>query len=169
MVVATLVLIMPVAAEANVSYVPARRAGQWELRMTAGQAPEAVMQICVDEATDKSMMESSLSIITGLCPMPIWSRDGAAIVIVADCQASTGRTIVARAELTGDFQKSYAFKLRSKAGLGAGATVELAHAYRWVGKTCVGGLRPGYVRLPNGGVMKLKQMMRLLENMNETP
>jgi opacity protein-like surface antigen len=156
-------------AQAAATYVPARRAGQWELRMSAGNAPEAVMQLCVDEATDKEMMDASLSIVTSLCPLPIWSRDGAAIVIVADCQIASGRTVVSRAELTGDFQESYVFRLHTKAGLGARSTVNLEHRYRWVGKTCAGGLRPGYVRLPNGGTMKLKQMMRLLENINETP
>lgn len=162
-------LLLPTVAAAATTYVPARRAGQWELRMTAGNAPEAVMQLCVDEKTDKEMMDASLSIVTSLCPTPIWSRDGAAIVIVADCQIGTGRTVVSRAELSGDFQESYLFKLHTKAGLGARSTVDLEHRYRWVGRTCAGGLRPGYVRLPNGGVMKLKQMMRHLENINEVP
>ena len=51
-------------------------------------------------------------------------------------------------------------------GLGAASTVNLEHKYTWVGKTCSDGLLPGVVRLPNGGKMKLKQMMKLLENMN---
>jgi len=167
---AAITLLVPAVTQAaTASYVPARRAGQWELRMTAGSAPEAVMQLCVDEKTDREMMDASLSIVTSLCPMPNWSREGATIVIAADCQVGTGRTVVSRAELSGDFQESYLFKLHTKTGLGARSTVDLEHRYRWVGRTCVGGLRPGYVRLPNGGTMKLKQMMKHLENINEAP
>jgi hypothetical protein len=156
----------PAAAQLQ---LPSRKPGQWEMRLQAGGASEAVMQQCVDEATDKEMMDASLSIVTGLCPTPIWSRNWAAYVIIADCQMSVGRSVNARAELSGDFQSSYVFKVQTKTGVGAGSAAELEHSYRWVGKTCVGGLRPGYVRLPNGGLMKLKQMMRLLENMNELP
>lgn len=149
--------------------VPARKAGQWELRMHAGDAPEGVLQICVDDATDKDMMDASLSIVTSLCPLPVWSRDGSDIIILADCQISSGRTVISRAVLTGDFQSKYTFKMHTKTGLGAASTVDLEHRYTWVGKTCSDGLLPGYVKLPNGGKMKLKQMMRLLENINETP
>jgi hypothetical protein len=144
--------------------VPSRKPGQWELRMTAGDAPEAVLQMCVDEATDKEMMDASLSIVTAICPLPIWSRDGNAIIILADCQVSTGRTVISRAELSGDFQSEYIFKVNTKTGLGAASEIE--HRYTWVGKTCSDGLLPGVVKLPNGGKMKLKQMMKLLENIN---
>lgn len=147
-------------------FVPARKPGQWELRMTTGQAPEVSLQMCVDEATDKEMMDASLSIVTSICPTPIWSRDGDAIVILADCQVSTGRTVISRAELSGDFQSEYLFKVHTKSGMGTASEVDLEHRYTWVGKTCSDGLLPGVVKLPNGGKMKLKQMMRLLENIN---
>ena len=155
-----------IAAGSFSGLVPARKPGQWELRMTAGNAPEAVLQMCVDEETDKEMMDASLSIVTSLCPAPIWSRDREAIVILADCQVSTGQTVISRAELAGDFQAEYTFSMNTKTGLGAASTVNLEHKYTWVGKTCSDGLLPGVVRLPNGGKMKLKQMMKLLENMN---
>lgn len=146
--------------------VPSRKPGLWELHMTVNQGPEAVLQMCIDEATDKEMMDASLSIVTSICPLPVWSRDGNAIVILADCQMSTGRTVISRAELKGDFQSLYVFKVHTKTGLGEGSTVDLEHEYSWLGATCSEGLQPGYVRLPNGGKMKLKQMMKLLENMN---
>lgn len=146
--------------------IPARKPGQWELRMTTGNAPEAVLQLCVDEATDKEMMDASLSIATSLCPLPIWSRDGDTIIILADCQIATGRTVMARAELAGDFQSSYSFSMHTQTGLGDTSTVDLEHRYQWVGKTCSDNLQPGFVKLPNGGKMKLKQMMKLLENIN---
>lgn len=146
--------------------VPSRKPGLWELNMTVNQGPDATLQMCVDEETDKEMMDASLSIVTSICPMPTWSRDGNAIVILADCQISTGRTVVSRAELKGDFQSLYMFKVHTKTGVGESSTVDLEHEYSWIGPTCPEGLRPGFVRLPNGGKMKLKQMMKLLENMN---
>lgn len=147
--------------------VPARKPGLWELRMTTGHSDvEAVMEMCVDEATDKDMMDASLSIITALCPMPQWSRDGRSIVITADCQMSTGRTVISRAELSGDFHSLYWFSMNTKTGVGANSATELKHQFTWLAPSCGTGLMPGSVKLPNGGKMKLKQMMRLLENMN---
>jgi hypothetical protein len=163
-VVSTAVCLSAALAWASSALVPSRKPGQWEMRMTAGNAPEVVLQMCVDEATDKEMMDASLSIVTAICPMPIWSRDGRSIVILADCQVSTGRTVISRAELSGDFQSEYIFKVNTKSGLGAASDIE--HRYTWVGKTCSDGLLPGVVKLPNGGKMKLKQMMKLIENIN---
>lgn len=146
--------------------IPARKPGMWELRMsTDADIGEAVMQLCIDPKTDADMMETSLTIVTSLCPQVFWSRENEDIVIRADCQISTGRTVVSKATLKGDFQSLYWFRMQTKSGLGAQSETDIEHQYTWLGASCTDGLLPGFVRLPNGGKMRLKKMMSLLENM----
>lgn len=156
-----------ISAEAAGVLVPQRKAGQWEMQLQANGKSGPSIDVCIDRASDQAMMDSSLSIITALCPVPHWSREGDAIVIVADCQVSPGRSVNSRAELRGDFQSDYTFSLKTKRAGASGTQVSLLHRYVWASRTCSDGLRPGFVRLPNGGKMKLKSMMRLLESMNE--
>jgi hypothetical protein len=147
--------------------VPARKPGLWEMRMTTGHGgSEASMEMCVDQATDKEMMDASLSIITAMCPMPVWSRDGRSIIISADCQMSTGRTVISRAELSGDFQYQYWFQMNTKTGVGASSSTELKHQFTWLADDCGKGLKPGYIKLPNGSKMNFKHMMSLIDNIN---
>lgn len=155
-----------VAAQDEAIAIPARKPGMWELRMQTKYQPDVTMQLCVDAANDKEMMDAWLSMVTSICPAPKWSREDGAIVIASDCQ-SGGTTVLARAELSGDFQSEYTLKVRSQAGLGDGAKVDLVHTTRWLGEACTGGLIPGGVRLPNGARMNMKRMMKLLQNMNE--
>jgi hypothetical protein len=146
--------------------IPSRKPGMWELRMSTGDSTnEAVMQMCIDEKTDADMMDTSLTLITSLCPRPAWSREQQDILITADCQISPGRKVLSRVRLTGDFQSLYWFKMHTKTGLGADSETDIEHQYTWLGASCTDGLLPGFVRLPNGGRMKLKKMMSLLENM----
>ncbi len=163
---ATAFVVAPIAAEAAGVLVPQRKAGQWQMRLQANGMVGPTIDVCIDRKSDQSMMDSALSIITGLCPVPDWSREGDAIVIVANCQVEAGRAVQSRAELSGDFQSDYTFSLTSTTGRGSGSKINLLHRYVWTAKDCSDGLRPGFVRLPNGGKMKLKSMMRLLENMN---
>lgn len=146
--------------------IPSRKPGMWELRMsTDADDTEAYMQMCIDPKNDSEMMDISLSIITGLCPQVSWSREREDIVISASCQVSAGRTVTSRATLAGDFQSLYWFRMKTKSGIGAGSETDIEHQYTWLGATCTDGLAPGFVRLPNGGKMRLKKMMSLLENM----
>ena len=158
--------ISPMCAEAAGVLLPQRKAGQWQMQLQANGMAGPNIDVCIDRKSDESMMDSALSIITALCPVPDWSREGDAIVIVANCQVEPGRAVQSRAELKGDFQSDYAFSINTKAGDEPGTGISLLHRYVWMHDDCSDGLRPGFVRLPNGGKMKLKSMMRLLENMN---
>lgn len=146
--------------------IPSRKAGMWELVVSSRGRPDVSMLMCIDAKTDTEMMDAWIGSLTGMCPDPIWSRQGDAIVIDSDC-TSGGKTIISRAELSGDFLNEHVLSVQTRSGVGAGTQVSLVHTMRFVSETCTSGLIPGGVRLPNGSKMNLKRMLKLIENMNE--
>lgn len=154
------------AAGMDKAMIPSRKAGMWDLVLSAPGRPDVTMTMCIDAKTDREMMDAWLSPVTNICPDQTWRRDNDTIVIESDCTAG-GRTVVSRAELAGDFQREHTLRIHTKSGLGEANTVDLTQTMRFVSETCGSGLIPGGVKLPNGAKMNMKRMMKLIENMNE--
>lgn len=172
MVALALVTLLPLETDAwgagqDSVLIPSRKAGMWELTMAARGRPDVTLLMCIDTKTDQEMMDAWLSPVTKLCPDPAWRRQESAILIESEC-SNGGRSVVSRAELSGDFDREHTLRVSTKSGIGAASEVELTQTMRYVSELCTGGLIPGGVKLPNGAKMNMKRMMKLIENMNET-
>ena len=83
-----------VAAEAAGIDLPARKPGQWEIKMTpktAGAAPTMTTQLCLDAASDKALMQQGLAMSPGCTTQQ--SRDGSGnMVFDATCDIGGRKT-----------------------------------------------------------------------------
>jgi hypothetical protein len=149
--------------------LPARKPGHWEIKMVTeipAGGPETVIQLCIDAATDRQMMEQGLSLTSGICPKREMKREGDAILIDAECKmgpiSTTSRTVI-----TGDFQSAYTMKITgdveglpagNAGNVGAQQTAMTQHA-RWISDACPAGLTPGDMKMPGGARINVKDML----------
>jgi hypothetical protein len=151
--------------------LPSHRPGQWELRMVTDKpadTPPMTMQMCVDAATDREMMDFALKISKGNCPRFDMKRAGASYVVDAECalgpiKSSTKTTI------TGDFQSSVNVRIEGTSdgmpGAGKGPQPMLIkHTAMWKGASCGEGMKPGDV-IAGGLKLNIRQMKKLLKSL----
>jgi hypothetical protein len=151
---------LPALAAAAEFDFPPRKAGQWQIEMTPESSPAMTMDICLDEATDKQMMQAGMSISDGMCADVDVGQTGGAITIDATCTMGAVKT-VSRTVMTGDFQTAYDVTTTSTIeggppGMPANSTI-VQHA-RWMGP-CTGGLAPGEMMMPGGMKMNVREML----------
>ena len=151
---------------------PARKPGQWELQMKASKdMPAMTVQLCLDAATDKGMMQMGMGMAKSMCPDQKIARDGDKIVIDSTCQVA-GMKVAGRTEISGDFQSEYTMVTKadvSDAPEGVDATTDVEHKARWVGEACTGGMVPGDMLMPGGIKMNMTQMMGMMESLGAGP
>lgn len=157
------------ALAAGTVELPSRKSGHWEIRMSTDMpagVPETVVDLCVDAATDRQMMEQGLSLTSEMCPQREMKREGDRIVIDAVCNIGPVKT-TSRTVISGDFQSAYTMKITGDiGGLPAGAggnageqkTSMTQHA-RWMSASCPDGLKPGDIKMPGGIRINMKDMM----------
>ncbi len=143
--------------------LPARKAGQWEIRMAiAAGRPPMTIQMCLDAATDRAMMAAGLSASKGTCTNQKMTRSGN--TIVSDSTCKIGRmTVVSHAVVTGDFQSAYTVKVESKTTGGVSAingSHVITQDVRWVSPTCGNGLKPGEMLMPGGMKVDVVKMLK---------
>lgn len=147
---------------------PSRKAGQWELHVKTGaDVPEMTMQLCIDEATDKGMMQMGMGLAKSMCPDQKITREGGKIVIDGTCSVA-GMTVKGRTEVTGDFQSEYTMTVASEmadAPEGMPKSTQMEHKARWVGAACKNGMSPGDIEMPGGIKMNMKSMMGMMESL----
>jgi hypothetical protein len=145
---------------------PARKAGEWQIKMTpeaAGAVPAMTMQLCLDAATDAEMMEVGLSMKKDMCPEMTMTQDGDTIVIDAKCNLGAMKT-TSHTVISGDFQSAYSMKIESDmegAPKGMPSHSVLTQDATWMGE-CPAGMAPGDMIMPGGRKMNvntLKSMM----------
>jgi hypothetical protein len=159
----------PGAASAQEIDFPTRKAGMWEIQSVSeqGGAPNMTIKACVDEASDKMMMQAGLNMSKSMCPEQTMMQDGDSIVIDASCNfggmKSTSHTV-----MTGDFQSSYQVVTTSEIagmpsvpGMPAGPT-KMTQTAAWVGADCTDGLKPGDMLMPGGMKMNVSDMMKMM-------
>jgi hypothetical protein len=158
----SLLLVAGLAASATAAEIefPSRKAGQWQVEMHPQAGPAMTMQICLDAATDKQMMEAGMSISKDMCPTLDMTRDGSGIVIDAACTLGAMKT-TSHTVMTGDFESSYDVTITSTIeggppGMPANSTMT-QHA-EWTGD-CANGLKPGEMLMPGGMKVNVQQML----------
>ena len=151
-----------IAAAATID-LPARKPGQWEIKMTpktAGAAPLMTTQLCLDAASDKAMMAQGLAMSTGCTTQQ--SRDGSGnLVLDATCSMG-GRQIKSHSVVSGDFQSHYTIDIVSDSQGGNPALPkhsEMTQQAKWLG-ACQQGMKPGDMMLPGGRIMNVLGMMK---------
>jgi hypothetical protein len=157
------------AASAQAVDLPARKAGMWEIQNVAeqGGAPSMTIKACVDEASDKMMMEAGLNMSKSMCPDQTMVQDGNSIVVDATCDFG-GMKSKSHTVMTGDFQSSYQVETTSEIsgmpsvpGMPAGPT-KMTQTATWVGADCTDGMNPGDMLMPGGMKMNVTDMMKMM-------
>jgi hypothetical protein len=147
--------------------LPARKPGQWEIKMVAetpGAAPDMTIVACVDAASDAEMMRAGLSMTKQMCPQQDMRREGDTIVIDAICKIGPMDT-KSQSVITGDFQSAYTVvtTIETTGGLAAMAGTNVAkQEARWVSAECSDGLKPGDMLMPGGMKTNVKDMMKMI-------
>ena len=154
---------LPAFATATEFDLPPRKPGQWQIEMTPDTGPAMTMDICLDEATDKEMMQAGMSISDGMCSDVDVSQAGGTITINATCTMGAMKT-TSHTVMTGDFQSAYSATITSTMeggppGMPANTTIE--QTATWLGE-CSGGLGPGDMLMPGGTKMNVRQMLNTM-------
>jgi hypothetical protein len=158
----------PPPAQAQPIELPARKPGQWDIRMVTEKPtaiPPMTMQMCIDAATDREMMDFGLKMSDGSCRRFDMKRAGTAYVIDAECTFG-GMKSVTKATISGDFQSSVTIRIEGTAdgvpGAGKGPQQTLiTQTATWKAATCSGGMKPGDVIVAGGLKLNIKDMKKL--------
>lgn len=149
---------------------PARKPGQWDLVIeSAGRAslPAMSMQMCLDAASDKGMMEAGMAMSKSLCPQQTIVKEGETIVVTSTCEVG-GIKVAGRTEVSGDFQSEYTMTVKTDVSGGpadvTGAT-EMVHKAHWVSADCKDGMEPGDLLMPGGIKMNMMKMIGMMEKL----
>ncbi len=151
-----------VAVEAAAIDLPARKPGQWEVKMTpktAGAAPTMTTQLCLDAASDKALLEKGMAMAPN-CTLN-QSHDGANLVIDATCDIA-GRKTKSHIVISGDFQTHYQMDIVTDSTGGPPGLpkhAEITQQATWVG-ACKAGMKPGDMIMPGGRTINLLTMGR---------
>jgi hypothetical protein len=157
------------AAAAQDFEFPTRKPGMWEIQNVSDQGGPANMTIkaCVDEASDKLMMQMGLNMSKSMCPEQTIAQTGDGYVIDATCNFG-GMTSKSHTVMTGDFQSSYQVETTSEMsgvpnipGMPAGPS-KMSQTATWVGADCTDGLAPGDMLMPGGMKVNINDMSKMM-------
>ena len=162
---AAAVLAAPLALNAQTLELPKQKAGLWDvaLEMFAGM-PAIVMQMCVDEAHAREMMDNALKRIGKDCKTTTLKRQGTDYVLDSECTIS-GMAVKSKTTISGDLGSAYTVRVEGMMdGLprGGKGPVPIAMTQRatWKGADCAD-LKPGEIRMPGGVKVNVKDMKSL--------
>jgi hypothetical protein len=147
------------AAPALAAEMPARKAGQWELKMSFdnGAIPVQTLRQCIDAATDKLMKLDFGGSPQRSCEKQEIGRSGNTLVVDSVCSDGRG-TSTNHAVVTGSFDSAYTMAITNKA---SGGETHMTIAAKWLGP-CAADQRPGDMIMSNGmkmNVLDLKKAM----------
>jgi len=145
--------------------MPARKAGQWELRMSFdnGAIPVQTLRQCIDAATDK-LMKSDFGSTQETCQKQEMSRSGAALIVDSVC-TNAGISSTTHAVITGDFDSAYTMEITSKA---SGDETHMTIAAKWLGP-CAADQRPGDMIMSNGMKINVLDMKKSMPQLPKLP
>lgn len=140
---------------------PKRKSGLWEITRIStrnGEKPTKV-QLCVDRATDKLLLQLAEGMRGETCTAQKLSRTGDKLVIDATCKIR-GSTSTTHAVISGNFDSAYKIESTStyKPPLYSETQGHAVFDAKWTGP-CAAGQRPGDMTLPSG----------MTVNLNDTP
>lgn len=165
--VATAALAASIAARAQSIDLPARKPGQWEMKMVTEKpagGPGFGAQMCIDAATDKDMMDFGLKMSKDSCKRYDVKRAGSTWVIDAECTFGRIKSAT-KTTISGDFQSSIAVRVEGTTegfpGAGPGPQPTLiTQTAKYMG-ACANDMRPGDIMLGGGIKMNVKQVKEL--------
>ncbi len=144
--------------------LPLRKGGQWELKtvMDEGGGPrgEHALQICIDDAMEKSTAEASRREHEASCASYQLKSEGEKTVVESDCTFEM-QAIQSRTEMSGDFKTAFTVKIESttvRSGGGQSVPVKrtITQTGRYVGTACQAGLAPGEAMASDGTKMNVQ-------------
>jgi hypothetical protein len=147
--------------------LPSRKSGQWEISMipeTPGAMPQMTVKACIDEASDRQMMEAGFSVSKSMCPQQSMKREGDSFVIDSVCQIGP-MTTTSHIVVSGDFQSAYTVTMTSTSSGGPPAMAgggNMTQQATWVGADCTDGMTPGEMLMPGGMKVNVNEMMKTM-------
>jgi Protein of unknown function (DUF3617) len=156
--------------------MPARKAGQWELKMSFdnGAIPVQTLRQCIDAVTDKLMKSDFGGSPQQTCEKQDISRSGATLVVDSVCSFH-GVTSTTHAVVTGSFDSAYTMEITSKRqggpavpGMASGSESHMTIAAKWLGP-CADGQRPGDIIMSNGMKMNVLDMKKAVPHRPQLP
>jgi hypothetical protein len=166
--VAAIVFAASMTAGAQTSELPPRKPGQWDVKMVTekpANGPSVDMQMCLDAATDRELMNFGLRMSKDTCKRYDMKRAGPAWVIDAECTFGPVASVT-RTTITGDFQSAVVVRTEGTtegmpgAGKGPQPTL-MTQVARWTGATCAAGMAAGDISLGGGIKLNVKQLKSL--------
>lgn len=153
------------AAFAQEIEFPARKAGMWEIQMVdQPAAPNMTIKACIDEASDRQMMQAGFNMSKDMCSELSMNQEGESYIIDATCQFA-GMNSKSHTVMTGDFQSAYQTVTTSEiSGMpsipGMSGPTTLTQNATWVSAECSDGLVPGEMLMPGGMKVNVNDMMK---------
>jgi Protein of unknown function (DUF3617) len=147
--------------------MPARKAGQWEPKMSFdnGAIPVQTLRQCIDAATDKMMTSNFGGSPQQSCQKQDISRSGSTLVVDSVCSFH-GATSTTHAVITGSFDSAYTMEVTTKRqggpsipGMAPGGETHMTIAAKWLG-ACAADQRPGDIIMANGMKMNVLDMKK---------
>jgi hypothetical protein len=151
-------------ASAWASDIPQRKSGLWEIKtqiagMPAGMPGQGPLQMCVDQASDNLMKDSSERSQKADCPV-MEIKPGVGKTSIHSVCRHDGGTATTDAVITGDFSKSYRSDMvtRFNPPQNGMKEMKMVQEARWLGP-CKPGQKAGDVIMPNMGKFNMQEMM----------
>jgi hypothetical protein len=152
------------ANDAGAVDLPVRKAGLWEMKVlrTGSPVPDATMQHCTDETTDKEMSAAASPMAKEMCSKQDIQKTATGYVSDSVCGIA-GMSIKSHAEIVGDFNSAYTVKSTSHSEGGPSGAVRDSTTTieaKWLG-ACKADQKPGDILMPGGMKMNIKDMEKL--------
>jgi hypothetical protein len=144
--------------------LPTRKAGLWEIKMirTGSPMPDATMQHCTDETTDKQMTSNLSPMSKDACSKNDIVKTATGYSGDSVCSVA-GMSMTSHTEVTGDFNSAYTVKVTSHREGGPGGAARdtvMTMEAKWLG-ACKADQKPGDMVMPGGMKMNIKDMEKL--------
>jgi uncharacterized protein DUF3617 len=149
-----IIAVSPVAA----LDLPARNPGLWEMRMASGGPGPSTLQICLNAAIDREMLEFGNGGRGGTCEKHDVARTNGGFVVDSICLRGTLRQS-SHVVITGDFSSAYTATIMSRNDPpGAGGTTPAGETKttieaRWLGP-CKADQQPGDIITSTGAKLR---------------
>ena len=157
---ATLILVLIVAIQAPAAELPSRKPGLWQVRTSIGSsnAPNRVVQQCIDAATDQMMQSSAGPFAPAACPERDVQRSENSTTIDFTC-AVGGKPATAHSVITGSFDSAYTMTVTSQGPDIPDGKMIMTIDAKWLGP-CAADQKPGDVIMSNGMKINIPEMQK---------
>jgi Protein of unknown function (DUF3617) len=156
---ATSILALICTTAAPAADLPSRKPGLWQVKTIGdGNAPEQLIQQCIDAATDQMMQSSAGPFSPAACPGRDVQRSENSFTIDSTCTVG-GKAATAHSVVTGSFDSAYTMTVTAQSEqIPAGKMVMTMEA-KWLGP-CAADQKPGDIVMSNGMKINVPEMQK---------